>query len=237
MKSLLTYDEIEDIGEYAIANYDKKKHRTNYLCVDIEGFMTEALKLIIQYENIAEDNPGKIAFLSDGIRKLNVKRSNKKMQVLFPKDTVVIDNYYLDPEYSAQLRFHMAHEAAHKLIELHVPVRSTAYFHCELDAGVEIPMDELHEVFSMMELYANRLAAVLLMPKSLVMRTLKKHHKHAESGRHQPLLRIPFQLRCLSQYGDPLPCSPPQGIQASLQGRADRLKPLRQNRPPEERKV
>ena len=176
MKSLLTYDEIEDIGEYAIANYDKKKHRTNYLCVDIEGFMTEALKLIIQYENIAEDNPGKIAFLSDGIRKLNVKRNNKKMQVLFPKDTVVIDNYYLDPEYSAQLRFHMAHEAAHKLIELHVPVRSTAYFHCELDAGVEIPMDELHEVFSMMELYANRLAAVLLMPKSLVMRTLKKHH-------------------------------------------------------------
>lgn len=98
------------------------------------------------------------------------------MQVLFPKDTVVIDNYYLDPEYSAQLRFHMAHEAAHKLIELHVPVRSTAYFHCELDAGVEIPMDELHEVFSMMELYANRLAAVLLMPKSLVMRNLKKHH-------------------------------------------------------------
>lgn len=63
-----------------------------------------------------------------------------------------------------------------KLIELHVPVRSTAYFHCELDAGVEIPMDELHEVFSMMELYANRLAAVLLMPKSLVMRNLKKHH-------------------------------------------------------------
>ena len=96
VKSLLTYDEIEDIGEYAIANYDKKKHRTNYLCVDIEGFMTEALKLIIHYENIAEDNPGKIAFLSDGIRKLNVKRSNKKMQVLFPKDTVVIDNYYLD---------------------------------------------------------------------------------------------------------------------------------------------
>ena len=176
VKSLLTYNEIEDIGEYAIANYDKKKHRTNYLCVDIEGFMTEALKLIIQYENIAEDNPGKIAFLSDGIRKLNVKRNNKKMQVLFPKDTVVIDNYYLDPEYSAQLRFHMAHEAAHKLIELHVPVRSTAYFHCELDAGVEIPMDELHEVFSMMELYANRLAAVLLMPKSLVMRNLKKHH-------------------------------------------------------------
>ena len=28
----------------------------------------------------------------------------------------------------------------------------------------------------MLELYANRLAAVLLMPKSLVMRTLKKHH-------------------------------------------------------------
>lgn len=25
------------------------------------------------------------------------KRNNKKMQVLFPKDTVVIDNYYLDP--------------------------------------------------------------------------------------------------------------------------------------------
>lgn len=65
----MTYNEIEDIGEYAIANYDKKKHRTNYLCVDIEGFMTEALKLIIQYENIAEDNPGKIQNAEDAVER------------------------------------------------------------------------------------------------------------------------------------------------------------------------
>lgn len=173
MNSLLNYEEIEDIGELAIASYSKKTRRGSFRCVDIEGFLTEALKLKLVYETIAEDNPDKVAFLSDGKQKLWVKRGGKRIQVLYPKDTVVIDSYFLNEDMSAQLRFNMAHEAAHKLIELHVPARSTAHFHSELSAGSEIPVGEMHEIFSMIELYANRLAAVLLMPRSLVIRVLK----------------------------------------------------------------
>ena len=62
MNSLLNYEEIEDIGELAIASYSKKTRRGSFRCVDIEGFLTEALKLKLFYETIAEDNPDKVTW-------------------------------------------------------------------------------------------------------------------------------------------------------------------------------
>ena len=93
MKKFTTYSEIENLCEAMIKDFMKRKHYTNAHCVDIEAFVTEYLGIPIVYETFAEPDPGRIGFLSDGIRPLWVVRGNEKKQVLFPKNTVVLEKY------------------------------------------------------------------------------------------------------------------------------------------------
>lgn len=92
MKKFTTYSEIENLCEAMIKDFMKRKYYTNAHCVDIEAFVTEYLGIPIVYETFAEPDPGRIGFLSDGIRPLWVVRGNEKKQVLFPKNTVVLKN-------------------------------------------------------------------------------------------------------------------------------------------------
>ncbi len=57
----------------AQGRYLRKTKRYNALCVDIEGLVTDYLGLVVVYENIAEDDPNKIAFLSNGMTALKLK--------------------------------------------------------------------------------------------------------------------------------------------------------------------
>ena len=93
MKKFTTYSEIENLCEAMIKDFMKRKHYTNAHCVDIEAFVTEYLGIPIVYETFAEPDPGRIGFVSDGIRPLWVVRGNEKKQVLFPKNTVVLEKY------------------------------------------------------------------------------------------------------------------------------------------------
>ena len=76
MKKFATYDEIENLCEALIKDFMKRKHYTNAHCVDIEAFVTEYLGIPIVYETFAEPDPGRIGFLSDGVRKIWVMRGN-----------------------------------------------------------------------------------------------------------------------------------------------------------------
>ena len=87
---------------------------------DIEGFITDFLKLPILYEAFAEDDPSKIGFLSDGITPLIVYRAGKKTPVVFPKDTIVIERFLQRSDESGRRRFTLAHEAAHFILNRHV---------------------------------------------------------------------------------------------------------------------
>lgn len=49
------------------------------------------------YEQIAENDPDKIGFASDGVRPLVVWRNGRKSSVIFPKDTVVLETLLLNP--------------------------------------------------------------------------------------------------------------------------------------------
>lgn len=72
-----------------------KTKRYDTHCVDIEGLVTDYLGLTVVYENIAEDDPNKIAFLSNGKRPLLVFREGKRVQVVFSKNTAVLDKVLL----------------------------------------------------------------------------------------------------------------------------------------------
>ena len=178
MKKFTTYSEIENLCEAMIKDFMKRKHYTNAHCVDIEAFVTEYLGIPIVYETFAEPDPGRIGFLSDGIRPLWVVRGNEKKQVLFPKNTVVLEKYLQTQTEIGRKRFTIAHEGAHFVLSKHIPAQTDAYaaFHSEFDTEMVYSPEMLREMLSINESFGNRAAACLLMPKFLVLRLLKQYN-------------------------------------------------------------
>ena len=178
MKKFTTYSEIENLCEAMIKDFMKRKHYTNAHCVDIEAFVTEYLGIPIVYETFAEPDPGRIGFLSDGIRPLWVVRGNEKKQVLFPKNTVVLEKYLQTQTEIGRKRFTIAHERAHFVLSKHIPAQTDAYaaFHSEFDTEMVYSPEMLREMLSINESFGNRAAACLLMPKFLVLRLLTQYN-------------------------------------------------------------
>ena len=178
MKRFTTNDEIEDLCEAMIKDFFKSKRYTNVTCVDIEAFVREYLGVPIVYETFAEPDPGRVGFLSDGNRPLMVQRDGKIEQITFPPRTAVIEKFLLNPKESARKRFTIAHEGAHDVLGRHIPLQTSpiAAFHSEYDHEATYSKDLLKEMLSLNEMFTNRAAACLLMPKFLVMRVLKRHN-------------------------------------------------------------
>lgn len=168
MKKFTTYSEIENLCEAMIKDFMKRKHYTNAHCVDIEAFVTEYLGIPIIYETFAEPDPGRIGFLSDGIRPLWVVRGNEKKQVLFPKNTVVLEKYLQTQTEIGRKRFTITHEGAHFVLSEHIPAQTDAYaaFHSEFDTEMVYSPEMLREMLSINESFGNRAAACLLMQSS-----------------------------------------------------------------------
>lgn len=76
--------------------------------------------------------------MSDGIRPLWVVRGNEKKQVLFPKNTVVLEKYLQTQTEIGRKRFTIAHEGAHFVLSKHIPAQTDAYaaFHSEFDTDM-----------------------------------------------------------------------------------------------------
>lgn len=177
MRGLSSYNELENLGELLIKDYIKQTGRKNVTCVDIEGFITDYLGLSIEYATFAESDPGRIGYLSNGVRPLHIRRGNQTIAVTYPINTVVLEKALLRPDESGRLRFSMAHEGAHSILIKHIPAQAKAAFHSDFDRECRYSSDELSELFSLNEVFANRLAAVLLMPRCLVLNMLKKYNK------------------------------------------------------------
>lgn len=123
MRSYISYDELEELGETIVRAYINKTRRYNALCVDIEGLVTDYLGLTVVYETIVEDDLNKIAFLSNGKRPLRVVRDGKRVEVIFPKNTVVLDKVLLNEKESSRRRFTLGHEGAHSIIAKQNPMQ------------------------------------------------------------------------------------------------------------------
>ena len=154
MRSYISYDELEELGETIVRAYINKTRRYNALCVDIEGLVTDYLGLTVVYETIVEDDLNKIAFLSNGNRPLRVVRDGKRVEVVFPKNTAVLDKVLLNERESSRRRFtlsagharavltlssrHLQMTAAQKIIALRLSVRQAEAM-CKRMAAEEKP--------------------------------------------------------------------------------------------------
>ena len=117
-----------------------------------------------------------LMYVSDGERPLLVYRNGLPCPVIFPRDAVVIEKYLLKSSEYNRRRFTLAHEAAHKILERHLPFGATASFHTEQDAEADYTQERIDRELSINEVYANRLGAAILMPQFLVQKVLKKYN-------------------------------------------------------------
>lgn len=193
MKKFATYDEIENLCEALIKDFMKRKHYTNAHCVDIEAFVTEYLGIPIVYETFAEPDPGRIGFLSDGVRKIWVMRGNQKVQVLYPAGTAVIENYLQRPSEIGKKRFTIAHEGAHFVISKHIPAQTNAAFHSEFDGEMVYTQEMLREMMSIKhdKEVLSRLQTLFAKMSNgfsdLENKSLKTNAKISEKDRHKEL--------------------------------------------------
>lgn len=182
MRPFASFYELDSLGEGLSKDYISRTHRWNAMSVDIEGFITDYLGLHIVYESFAENDKSKIGFLANGVEPLLVYRDGVIASIVFPKDTIVIERFLLKPEESGRRRFTLAHEAAHKIMDKHVP-KPAACFHSDYDSEATYTDEDFKRIFSLNETLTNRLGAAIIMPGFLIARALKKYN-HAQKLRY-----------------------------------------------------
>lgn len=176
MRNVVSFDEIEILCEALVKDFIKRKQYRDVTCVDIEGFVTEYLGADLVYASFDEEDSGKVGFISDGKTPLGLRENGSRRMKVFPKSTIVIERALdCSPGESGRKRFTIAHEGGHLILAKHME-REEAAFHSEYSATMEYPQETLRKMFCLLETYANRAAACLLMPGFLVKKVLKKEN-------------------------------------------------------------
>lgn len=86
---IFSYEELDELGEGLIRQYlGKEAERT--CCVDIEGFVTDFLKLPLLYRSFAEEDSDKIGFIADGVTPLRVYENGAVVRRVYPGGTIVL---------------------------------------------------------------------------------------------------------------------------------------------------
>lgn len=174
MRNFLSRKEADELGDALVQQY-MGKNKDFPLFVDIDGFTTDFLRCQVLYETFAEDDMDKIGFSSDGITSLSVHREGKTAQVVFPRNTIVLEKSLLEPSEQFRRRFTLAHEAGH-MIAAKLDPEQAAGFQRVYDGERLYTAEELRERFTIGEWQANTMAASLLMPTFLMKSLLQKYN-------------------------------------------------------------
>lgn len=107
---IFSYEELDELGEGLIRQYlGKEAERT--CCVDIEGFVTDFLKLPLLYRSFAEEDSDKIGFIADGVTPLRVYEGGTVVRRVYPRGTIVIESCLRREHESGRRRFTIATSA------------------------------------------------------------------------------------------------------------------------------
>ena len=174
MSNYLSRAELEEISEGLIRVYAAQHKNKVIQSIDIEHFITDFLKLRIEYTAFAENDSGRIGFLADGQTPLLIYQDGRIIPFIFPKDTIVLDKFLLAEREQGRRRFTMAHEASHHILERMHNDTNAARFHTEFDNERVYTQNELAQMFASVEWQADTMGASLLMPKFIVENALAK---------------------------------------------------------------
>ena len=168
---IFSYEELDELGEGLIRQYlGKEAERT--CCVDIEGFVTDFLKLPLLYRSFAEEDSDKIGFIADGVTPLRVYENGVVVRRVYPGGTIVIERCLRQEHESGRRRFTISHECAHYIMDRAVP---SAAFHREFDGERAYTQEDFKNLFSFRETQVDRMGAALLMPRFMVHNVMISH--------------------------------------------------------------
>ena len=168
---IFSYEELDELGEGLIRQYlGKEAERT--CCVDIEGFVTDFLKLPLLYRSFAEEDSDKIGFIADGVTPLRVCENGAVVRRVYPRGTIVIERCLRQEHESGRRRFTISHECAHYIMDRAVP---SAAFHREFDNERIYSQEDFKNLFSFRETQIDRMGAALLMPRFMVHNVMISH--------------------------------------------------------------
>ncbi len=151
--------------------------------IDIDAFVCDYLRCTVVYENISEEDKDRIGFTGDGKRPLRIIKNGKRKEVLYPKNTIVLDKFLLNPGEQYHRRFVLGHEAGHILANRINPDSPACFYHFKNQDCSTYSMNDLKERYSINEWQANTFAAALLMPRYVMIEVLKRFN----GGRRLPV--------------------------------------------------
>lgn len=182
MKNYISRAEADELCDGLIMEYiGRSAGVPSY--VDIDGFVRDFLKCTVLYESIAETNEDRIGFTGDGKRALRIRKKGIIKEVVYPKNTIVLDKYLLNSNEDNHRRFVLGHEAGHILVNRIDPDSPACFHHFSDRERMNYSMDDMRERYSINEWQANVIAAALLMPRYVMINALKRFN----GGRRLPV--------------------------------------------------
>ena len=176
MRKFFTDAEINDLASSLRQSYEKLTHQESNWCLDVVDMMEKLFQLKVKYASFAEDDMGKVGFLSDGVTPLWIYEKGVRKARVYPEDTVVIDSFLLRAERTAELNNVLGHEFGHKLMPIQAPGLAKACYKALMDSERNAGIEELREKLNLAEIYADKFSAALFMPRYLLDRALKKYN-------------------------------------------------------------
>ena len=151
--------------------------------INIDGFVRDFLRCTVIYESFAEEDRDRIGFTGDGKRPLRIFKNGKVKEVIYPRNTIVLDKYLLNPNEDNHRRFVLGHEVGHILAGRINPDSPACFHHFSDRERTEYTLDDMKERYSINEWQANVIGAALLMPRFVMINTLKRFN----GGRRLPV--------------------------------------------------
>lgn len=183
MTNYISRAEADELCDGLIKQYIGSKDVTPAF-VDIDGFVKDFLKCTVVYETIKEEEKDRIGFTSDGKRPLRILKNGEIKEIIYPKNTIVLDKYLLNPNESQHRRFVLGHEAGHIIAERIDPDCPACFHHFTDRKRMDCySMTDMRERYSIFEWQANVIGAALLMPRYVMLNALKQFN----GGRRLPV--------------------------------------------------
>lgn len=171
--------------------------------VDIDA-VAKYLGLTVRYEQFAEREPDKIGFSANGKSALTVCRNGIRTQVIFSKDTIVLDRFLLNSTEESRRRFTLSHEIGHKLLAHIDPTYDEGRFSHVYDYKRQYDISDLHERMNLTEWQSTFIGAAVLMPLSMIREALWFHMHRKSIPVYGEFVFLPSMKPSLRKMADEL---------------------------------
>lgn len=163
----LSQQDIERFGDSILMDYAQMIPQSFCFPLNIEAFALKYLGLRVEYTKLSED--GSVLGLTTykGMT-VDLPLVDSDSEITVPEDTIFLDISLKESINAARMRFTIAHECAHQLFARIEEKQAGCSFRKSLPLGRRCTCADIKSAEGRGESQANSLAAVLLVPRSVL---------------------------------------------------------------------